>query len=337
MGGKSSGGNEAAQARADEQQRQERIRQGTARIAEIFDGSTKGSGQLAAGAKFDPNATYYKADGSVWSPSAGTSGAASTGAANGSVAGLFGKGPVYPAGASAGPFGGGPAGLFGGGSRGIRGANVSGGVMVDGNYIPTAAPAAGGSGPSAEQQFAEMLANGGLYSGTAKTGGFDDAFYQKRRQAYIDYAKPQLDDQYGDAQKQLTFALARTGNLDSSVRGQKAADLQKQYDLNQQQIADQALASETDARNAVEDARANLIATLNATGDAEGAANSALARAAALSQPAAFSPLSSLFADFTSALGTKAAADRAEYYGGYSPGSNGANLFGRAKSSVRVS
>lgn len=169
------------------------------------------------------------------------------------------------------------------------------------------------------------------------TTGFTDQFFADRRKAFMDYATPQLEDQYGDAQRQLTFALDRAGLLDSSVRGQKAGDLQKKYDLNKQQIADQALSYEGDARNAVEDARGNLIATLNATGDAQGAANSALARATALSKPAQFSPLASLFADFTAGLGTQAALEKANALSGGSTGVRyNTGLFAPAGTSVVV-
>ena len=264
MGGGKKGGNEAAQARADEQERQERIRQGTARVNSIFDGATTGSGILDASAAYDPNATYYLADGSTWAPQAQQT------FAN-------------------------PAEML---TAGRNGQIVQGG------------------GKSAQQQFAEAVQGGKLFSGTTKQGGFDDAYFDGRRQAYIDYANPQLEQQYADAQKQLTFALTRGGLLDSSVRAEKTGELQKLYDVNKQKIADEALSHATQARNSVEDARSNLIATLNATGDAEGAASSAITRASALSQPAAYSPLSQLFADFTSGLGTQAALERANYYSG---------------------
>lgn len=140
---------------------------------------------------------------------------------------------------------------------------------------------------------------------------FDEPFFEDRRKAYLDYAQPQLQNQYVDAQKQLTYALDRSGLLDSSARAEKSADLQREYDQNSRAVADQALSQQTQARNAVEDARGNLITTLNATGDAEGAANSALSRASALSQPQAYSPLGQLFSTFTSTLGTQAAMERA--------------------------
>lgn len=255
MGGKSASkaaSREAAQARADEQARQDRIRAGTNHINAIFDGGTYGTGAVGANATYDPSKTYYNADGSVWTP---------------------------------------PASGAGGGLLGIQ---------------------SGGSGGSSWEDAVKK----GLYTGTATGAGFNDEHFRGRRQAFLDYANPQLADQYGDAQKELTFALTRSGLLDSSARGQKAGELQKQYDLNAQQIADQALASEGEARTAVEDARAGLIATLNATGDATQAANSALARSSALSQPAAYSPLSNLFSGFLSTLGTQAALERANAYSG---------------------
>lgn len=166
-------------------------------------------------------------------------------------------------------------------------------------------------------RFEEQQRQANIRAGTQRVDGiidtiFDKPFYDRRRQAYVDYASPQIQDQYGDAQKELTFALDRSGNLNSSVRGQKFGELQKLYDTNKQGAADQALSYESEARNNVENARSGLIANLNATGDTEGAVNQALSRAQSLSAPQAFSPLSQIFASFTSGLGQQAAQERAE-------------------------
>ena len=122
----------------------------------------------------------------------------------------------------------------------------------------------GGSNKQANQaRFDEQQRQDKIRAGTERIGGifdgqFNEPFFDSRRQAFLDYANPQLEDQYGDAQKELTYSLARSGLLDSSVRGEKMADLQQKYDLNKQQIADQALSHSTEAKNSVEKSRPTL-------------------------------------------------------------------------------
>lgn len=167
-------------------------------------------------------------------------------------------------------------------------------------------------------------------------GQFDDEYFGGLRQSFVDYARPQLDDQMSDARKQLTFALARSGNLDSSTRGEQSADLQERYDLNLQDIADQGREYETTARNNVEQARGDLVAQLQLTGDNTGAANAALSRARALSTPPTYSPLGQLFQDSTAMLSQQAAFERA-YAAGYGPKPRfNTGLFGTSNSAVRV-
>jgi hypothetical protein len=300
------GSDEAKRARQDEEARQARIRQGTTRINGIFDGTTKGAGALGADAAFNPSGVYYNADGTKWTPTA----------ASGGLGGLGGLGGSRPG--------------FGDivGARGPR--------RNDQHKITNVNAGTGGTaiGETPEQQFAKLRAEGKLFSGTENTGGFNDEFYKGRRDAYTNFATPQLEDQYGKTQKELIFSLDRSGNLDSSARGEKMSDLQKIYDIQKQSVADKALSYETTARNSVEDARANLIATLNATGDAEGAATSALARSQALSAPTEYSPLGQLFTDFTSGLGVQAAQERSFAAGGPKPTYNTGLFSNRGRTTV---
>lgn len=180
--------------------------------------------------------------------------------------------------------------------------------------------------PAAEARLEEDLRQERVRQGTERVNGifdtnFNDNFFGGRKQSFLDYATPQLEDQRAAAEKELTYSLARAGTLDSSIRANKFGELQKLYDTNKQQIADKALGYETEARTNAENARSNLLTTLNATGDAEGASNSALSRAAALSAPEAYSPLSQLFASFTQTLGTQAAQEKAAAMSGgsYTP------------------
>jgi hypothetical protein len=166
------------------------------------------------------------------------------------------------------------------------------------------------------QRRMEDERQGRIRSGTNKINyifgkNFDEPFFAGRRDAYTNFATPQLNDQHKDANEQLTFDLARRGLIDSSTRADKTTELGKLYSQQKQGITDKAREYEAQTRNDVEDSRSNLLSTLSATGDAQGAARGALARADALSTPPAYSPLSDMFLSFTEGLGTQAGLERA--------------------------
>lgn len=286
MGGKSAAKEakaEAARIRADEAARQQRIREGTSAIGQIFEGGAKtGAGQLGANAAYDPNAAYYTATGEQWTPRTGTTPSTTR---------------VLPRSERTNPWD------TGGSGEPSLWATPGAGTT---RTVPGKASA------SPQQQFLDAL-KGGLFSGVqTSTGAFGGNFFDDRAKAFVDYATPQLESQRGDAAKDLIFALTRSGNLDSSSRATKEGELQKLYDIQRQNVVDQGQAYANTARTNVEDARSDLIKTLNATGDAQGAASGAINRAAALSQPDKFDPLSQLFADFTATLGSQYALERSE-------------------------
>lgn len=167
-----------------------------------------------------------------------------------------------------------------------------------------------------EQQRQNRIRDGAAAINNTFDSQFNDEFYKGRRQSFLDYANPQLEDQYADTRAKLTYWLDGRGLLDSSIRAQKEAELQKKYDLNRRSITDQALDYENTARNQVSDARAGLIRDLQATGDASGAQQAAVNRATALTAAPTYSPLASLFGDFTGALATQANLERGEAYSG---------------------
>lgn len=145
---------------------------------------------------------------------------------------------------------------------------------------------------------------------------FNDDFFTGRQNAFTEYYAPQLDNQFSDARKQLTYSLARSGTLDSSMRAEKEAELQKEYDDNSRAISDKALAYSNETRGNVEASRADLVNMLNSTGDVRGSVNSALSRANTLSAPDAFSSLGPMFANFTAGLAHQAALERASTLSG---------------------
>jgi hypothetical protein len=188
----------------------------------------------------------------------------------------------------------------------------------------------------------EEARQGRIRTGTQKINQtfdkqFTPAFYKGQSKAYTDYATPQLDDQYADAGSELTFDLARRSLSDSSIRADKSADLSKMYELNRQDIVDKGRKAATDARSGVEDARSDLLLTLQSTADAAGAGKNALSRAKVLSQPEAYSPLEDLFLKFTSGLSTQAALEKAYAAGSGVKPRFSTGIYGPGSNSVKVS
>lgn len=141
-----------------------------------------------------------------------------------------------------------------------------------------------------------------VYDKTAPA--FDDAFYNQRRQAYIDHYVPQLTDQFAKARNDMAFALARAGLTRSSVAADQGARLQEANAVQSATVANQAEGQVSDLRNKVEDNRANLVSQLQASADPGGTANLALARTQSLaSEPLTYSPLGDVFAGLSSGIG----------------------------------
>jgi hypothetical protein len=165
-------------------------------------------------------------------------------------------------------------------------------------------------------------------------GAFNDDFYNKRAADYQAYAMPEVDRQSDQQRKGLIYALARTGNLDSSAASDKAAELQQEVNKQRIGVANEGLNQANALRGQVENTRGNVVAELNATGDSEAAANSALRQSQALNQPAGFSPLGNLFlnfADTVSRIGSRASNGYSGFIGG-----GGAPIFSASNSAQRV-
>ena len=140
---------------------------------------------------------------------------------------------------------------------------------------------------------------------------FTDDFFDQREQAFLDFATPQLQQQYDDALEELTFALARAGKLNSSTQAERFADLQRDFDLQKTNVADQALEQASNLRSSVEQARSALVSQNNALGDVAAITNLANSQARAIqNEKPAFSPLGALFQNVSAGIATQADAER---------------------------
>lgn len=140
---------------------------------------------------------------------------------------------------------------------------------------------------------------------------FTPDFYAGREKSYRDYYKPQIDDQFADAQKELTYWLADRGTLNSSIRNDKTADLTKMYDTGVRQINSGALDLSNKTKGDVARTRASLIADARDSADPTYSGGAATSSIQSLAAPESFNPLADMFATFTGALGQQAALERA--------------------------
>jgi hypothetical protein len=153
---------------------------------------------------------------------------------------------------------------------------------------------------AADARAAEEARQARIRAGNASIdtafSGFDDNFYGGKAKAYSDYYMPQVEDKFADARKNLTFALARAGTLNSSIAGEKNADLLKQYELQRATIQNQATSEANALRTRIGNEKSTLVSQLNATGDADRAANEATSRTQMLFNEApSYNPLGDIF------------------------------------------
>jgi hypothetical protein len=189
-------------------------------------------------------------------------------------------------------------------------------------------------GGAAERARAEEEARQGrIKQGTAaineKFGEFGDEFYAKRKQEFADFANPDAQRQFKDAQGGVLYGLARSGNLASSERARQLGVVDRERDAAAMRIADKGAEYANNARTQVENNRTDLINQVQATGDATLAANQAMNRAATLRPSPAFEGLGSLFENSGNII---KAGRQAEYYNPGAPGVGA--LFGKGGKSV---
>jgi hypothetical protein len=175
----------------------------------------------------------------------------------------------------------------------------------------------GGDGGAAQARADEEARQRRLKEGTARIdtefSKFDDNFYKGRKQAYTNFAMPQVNDQYRQSGNQLAYSLARSGLGQSSESARQGAVLQRDNAMARQQIADAATGEAQKARQSVEDSRYNLVNQLQATSDPQMAASNAMRQANSLAMQTGFSPIANLFQNTTGVL---AAANQAGAYSG---------------------
>lgn len=126
--------------------------------------------------------------------------------------------------------------------------------------------------------------------------------WEEHQQAYLDFANPQLDRQFGTARKDLTFALSRAGQTQGSISGERRADLDTDYGQAQQDVAQTGLDYANKARSDLAAQKQNAYQMLNSTANPGSTTAAARASLNALRDTPALSPLGQVFQNATAGL-----------------------------------
>lgn len=145
------------------------------------------------------------------------------------------------------------------------------------------------------QQAQEQTILSGIQNIDQAFAGYDDNFYNRYRQSYINYQMPQLASQYQSAQKATTGGLADRGLLKSSAAEDAYSGLSKTLATSEQSIADEATSQALSLKTQVAQQKQTLVNQLLASTYPSTVANSALQTASTFTYPSAWEPLANQF------------------------------------------
>ena len=175
----------------------------------------------------------------------------------------------------------------------------------------------GGDGGAAERRKAEEARQQRVRDSRAAVdtvfATYDDDFYDKRRQSYLDYANPQVQQDYEEAMGELMGALASSGRTKSSLAAKRKAKGQELMDRAQADVnmkADDLVYGPEGIRSNLAKVKANMYDQASTLADVDATTNLAIGQFQAASKPPVYNPITDMFADLTAGLATQADLER---------------------------
>ena len=167
----------------------------------------------------------------------------------------------------------------------------------------------GGSGsqPAYESAAAAEAArqarvDAGLEEIEAVFDQYDQGFYDKSQDAYLDYYEPQLEDKYKKGLQDLKYALARGGRFGSSTEVGRKAQAAQDLGFQKQELASGAIQAADASEAAVNAAKKEMTNLNQINANPDLAASLSNQQAGILNQPAKYDPLLDVFGNITEGL-----------------------------------
>lgn len=189
--------------------------------------------------------------------------------------------------------------IFQGGKTGAGVVSASSGFNPNGQYFDAL------GNPVQGAQAQGLFNQGQLFSGQQNNTGFNQDFYNQRQQQYLDYATPQVEQQFGQTMANLTNSLGNQGLQNSSVSSQMQGSLQQELGKQLAGQSNVAIGQSQQLQQQVAQEQANLTQQLQSSQNPAQVGVQALQQSAQLQAPAVLSPLSNLFGNWSSLYGTQ--------------------------------
>ena len=131
---------------------------------------------------------------------------------------------------------------------------------------------------------------------------YDQGFYDKSQDAYLDYYEPQLEDKYKKGLQDLKYALARGGRFGSSTEVGRKAQAAQDMGFQKQELASGAIQAADASEAAVNAAKKEMTNLNQINANPDLAASLSNQQAGVLNQPAKYDPLLDVFGNITEGL-----------------------------------
>jgi hypothetical protein len=179
--------------------------------------------------------------------------------------------------------------------------NILNGILGGGTSNDTYA---GETAEEAERRR-QLKVDAGLENIEGVFSKYDQDFYDKSSDAYLDYYEPQLEDKYKDGLKELQFALARGGRFNSSTEVGKKAKAAQDLGFQKNELATGAIKAANDSASAVQGAKERMINLNQVNADPDLASSLSNAQSGVLNAPPKFDPLLDVFSNITEGLASR--------------------------------
>lgn len=189
-------------------------------------------------------------------------------------------------------------------NRIFQGGTVGTGVVPQGGFNPggTYYDALGNKVQGGQAKG--LFDTGQLFSGQTQEKGFGPDFYNQRQQDYLNFATPQVEEQYGKTLGSLTNSLSNQGLRHSSVSDKMQGSLQEELSRQLAGQSNLAMGQSQDLQKQVAQEQAQLTQQLQQSANPAQTSVQALQASSQLQAPSVLQPLGNLFSNWSSLYGT---------------------------------